>query len=217
MKIQEKNDSSLVISYLTLRAILGLLAILLPFILFFGAWIIFGTKLQSSISAYYHTKLGDVLVGSLFAFGIFLFAYKAYKDLDNDHIVAKLACVFAIGVALFPTNDKCAAMTFVTYLHYVFTMAFFVTLIIFCLKLFVKSDQKKPYNLKKRLRNKIYRVCGWVMIICMVGIAIYIIIPSTKGWLGGSFVFFMETFAIWAFGISWFTKGETLKYLRDPA
>jgi Mn2+/Fe2+ NRAMP family transporter len=184
----------------------------LPIILFFGAWIIFGTKLQSSISAYYHTKLGDVLVGSLFAFGVFLFSYKGW---DKDYIFARFGCVFAIGVALFPTNAKGADFTFVTLLHFVFTLAFFVTLIYFCLKLFVKSDQEKPYKRKKRRRNKIYRVCGWVMIICMVGIAINFIIPGADEWLGGSLVFFMETFAIWAFGISWFTKGETLKYLRD--
>jgi uncharacterized membrane protein len=211
MNNQKKNNSTLVIYYLTLRAFLGYLGILLPIILFFGAWIIFGTKLQSSISAYYHTKMGDVLVGSLFAFGVFLFSYKGW---DKDYILARFGCVFAIGVALFPTNAEGAPFTFVTLLHYIFTVAFFGILIYFCLKLFVKSDQEKPYSPKKRLRNRIYRVCGWVMIICMVGIGINFI-PGAKERLGGSLVFFMETFAIWAFGISWFTKGETLKYLRD--
>jgi hypothetical protein len=212
MNNQEKNNSTLVIYYLTLRAFIGYLGIFLPIILFFGAWIIFGTKLQSSISAYYYTKLGDVLVGSLFAFGVFLFSYKGW---DKDYIFARCGGVFAIGIALFPTNAKGADFTFVTLLHFVFTLAFFATLIYFCLKLFVKSDRKKPYNPKKQLRNRIYRVCGWVMIICMVGIAINFIIPGADRWLGGSLVFFMETFAIWAFGISWFTKGEALKYLRD--
>ena len=143
MNNQKKNDNTLVISYLTLRAFVGYLAIFLPFILFFGAWLIFGTKLQSSISAYYHTKMGDVLVGSLFTFGIFLFAYKAYKGKNIDHIVAKFGCVFAIGVALFPINEKGADLTFVAKLHYFFAAAFFLTLIYFCLKLFLKSDQKK--------------------------------------------------------------------------
>jgi len=212
MNNQKNNDSTLVIYYLTLRTFVGYLGIFLPIILFFGAWIIFGTTLQSSISAYYHTKMGDVLVGSLFAFGVFLFSYKGW---DKDYILARVGGVFAVGVALFPTNAKGADITFVTYLHYFFTMAFFAALIYFCLKLFVKSDQEKPYKRKKLIRNRIYRTCGWVMILCMVGILISFIIPGANNWLGGSFIFFMETFAIWAFGVSWFTKGEALMYLRD--
>jgi formate hydrogenlyase subunit 3/multisubunit Na+/H+ antiporter MnhD subunit len=212
MNNQGKNNNTLVIYYLTLRALVGCLGIFLPIILFFGAWIIFGTKLQSSISAYYHTQVGDVLVGSLFAFGVFLFSYKGW---DKDYIFARCGGVFAIGIALFPTNAKDAPFTWVTVLHFIFTFAFFLTLIYFCLKLFVKSDQPKPYNPKKQLRNRVYRVCGWVMIICLAGIGVNFVVPGTKSWLGGSLVFYMETFAIWAFGISWFTKGETLKYLRD--
>jgi hypothetical protein len=212
MNGQEKDNNALVIYYLTLRAFVGYLGIFLPFILFLGGWIIFGIRLQSSISAYYHTRMGDVLVGCLFAFGVFLFSYKGW---DKDYIFARCGCAFAIGVALFPTNAKGTPFTFVTLLHFIFTLAFFATLIYFCFKLFVKSDQERPYKPKKRLRNKIYRLCGWVMILCMAGIIADFIIPGADEWLGGSLVFFMETFAIWAFGISWFTKGEALKYLRD--
>jgi len=100
-------------------------------------------------------------------------------------------------------------------LHVVFTVAFFATLIYFSLILFVESDQEKPYPKKKQQRNLVYKVCGWVMVICVVGIGVAFFLPSAKTWLGGSMVFWMETFAIWAFGISWFTKGEAIKYLND--
>ena len=211
MNNKDENNNTLVVNYLTLRTFLGYLAIFLPIILFLGAWIISGDKLQASISDYYYTEMGGVLVGSLFAFGVFLFSYKGW---DKDYIYAICGGVFAIGIALFPTNDKCEPFTFVTLLHYVFTFLFFATLIYFCLKLFVKSDQEilPP---KKKLRNRIYRVCGSVMIICLVGIGAFFIIPGAKQWLGGNLIFWMEAFAIWAFGFSWFTKGEAVKYLRD--
>jgi hypothetical protein len=212
MSDQKSNESSLVISYMTVRTVVGYMGIFLPIVLYFGALLLFGTGLRPSISAYYHTGMGDVLVGTLFAFGVFLFAYRGW---DNDYIYGRWGCVFALGIALFPVNAEGEPQTFITYLHFFFTAAFFLILIYFCLKLFVKSDQKPPYPPKKQLRNRIYRICGWVMIICLIGIGAKFVIPSAKQWLGGSLVFYMETFAIWAFGISWFTKGESLRYLRD--
>ena len=68
MNNKDENNNTLVVNYLTLRTFLGYLAIFLPIILFLGAWIISGDKLQASISDYYYTEMGGVLVGSLFAF-----------------------------------------------------------------------------------------------------------------------------------------------------
>jgi hypothetical protein len=212
MSNQSSNESSLVISYMTIRAVVGYMGIFLPIILFFGTLLIFGTDLRPSISAYYHTGMGDVLVGTLFVFGVFLYAHRGW---DNDYIYGRLGCVFALGIALFPTKAEGAPFTFITLLHFIFTAAFFLTLIYFCLKLFVKSDQVPPLPPKKQLRNSIYRICGWVMIVCLIGIGANFVIPGADGWLGGSLVFWMETFAIWAFGISWFTKGEALRFLKD--
>ena len=71
-----RSNNDLIISYFTLRKTLGLLGILLPFVLVFGNWIIFRDGLENSISSYYHTGMGDVFVGILFAMGLFLFSYK---------------------------------------------------------------------------------------------------------------------------------------------
>jgi len=213
MNNMEKSGNSLVISYLTLRKTIGVLGITLPFILYLGELIFFGIGLQRSISAYYHTGMRDVLVGTLFAFGIFLYSYLGYDK--RDEIAGFLGSAFSIGLALFPTTPEGGDLTIVGILHVVFTVAFFATLIYFSLILFVESDQEKPYPKKKQQRNLVYKVCGWVMVICVVGIGVAFFLPSAKTWLGGSMVFWMETFAIWAFGISWFTKGEAIKYLND--
>jgi hypothetical protein len=45
--------------------------------------------------------LRGVLAGSLWAIGIFLMSYRGYQK--RDEMAGRLACVFALGVALFPT------------------------------------------------------------------------------------------------------------------
>jgi hypothetical protein len=72
-------DNLLVISYLTLRKVIGLLGLALPFLAMVGARLLFHTGLQVSLSAYYHTGMRDVLVGILFAIGFFLGGYKGYE------------------------------------------------------------------------------------------------------------------------------------------
>jgi hypothetical protein len=216
MSNQENLGSSLVISYLALRKAIGILGILLPFVLFLGASIFFDTGLQGSISGYYYTGMRDVLVGTLFTFGVFLFSYKGYERADD--IAGYFACVFALGVALFPTTPSVQPSDtekVVGILHLVFTVAFFVSLIYFSLVLFVKSSQEKPYPKKKRQRNLVYQICGWAMVVCMLAMVIDFFLPSATAWLGEKSVFWLETVAILAFGISWFTKGEAIALLND--
>jgi len=78
-----KRRNALIISYLSLRKAIGFLGILLPFVLYFGALIIFGTGLQTSISGYYHTGMRDVYVGTLCVIGFFLFSYKGGEKLGR--------------------------------------------------------------------------------------------------------------------------------------
>lgn len=213
MNAKKLSESSLVVSYLELRKAIGIIGIVLPIILYFGGLILFQTGLQSSISRYYHTDMRDVLVGTLVAVGIFLFAYKGYK---GDAIFGKLACVFAIGVALFPCTPSGAVSNtarIIGIFHLIFTVLFFGTLIYFSYFLFTKSDQKTLPK-KKQQRNVVYKTCGIVMTICLLGIVISFFFPYLMAWLGSP-IFWFEAGAIWSFGISWFTKGEAIAILND--
>jgi hypothetical protein len=215
MSSNKGSESALVLSYLGLRRAIGILGIALPLVLLLGALIIFQTDLPSSISSYYHTGMRDVLVGTLSAFGVFLFSYKGYP---GDAKYGKIASVSAIGVALFPTTPQgkiTATARTIGYFHLVFTVAFFATLIYFSYFLFTKSDQD-PLPPKKRQRNLVYKICGILMAICILGIVIVFFLPNATAWLGDYTVFWLETFAIWAFGVSWFTKGEAISMLNDP-
>ena len=110
-------DPRLVISYLALRQALGYLGLALPVLLLTYAGLM-PRGMQPTISHFYHTGMGDVLVGILCAIGVFLFAYKGYaptsveaassrlRDKIQDKHVARLAGLGAIGVALFPIDPE---------------------------------------------------------------------------------------------------------------
>lgn len=210
----EAEAKSLIVSYLTLRRVVGILGISLPFVLSIGAFLLFHTGLRGSISSYYHTAMRDVFVGFLFAIGSFLFAYQGYDRTDN--IAGNLACVFAIGVAVFPTTpagqDESLA---ISNLHQVFAGLFFLTLAFFSLHLFTKTDPNRSPTRRKLQRNRIYRACGIAMLACVILIALYDFLPDT---IANTLtptrpVYWLESVAIICFGVSWFTKGEAI--LKD--
>ena len=98
------NYSEQIHSYLSLRQAIGWIGILLPFTLMLGVLVIFrGNPVRISISMYYYTGMRDVLVGALCAIGLFLFFYRGYSKWDNW--AGNIAGFFALGIALFPTNE----------------------------------------------------------------------------------------------------------------
>jgi len=200
-----------VISYLTLRKTLGILGVLLPVILLTGSYVFGGyQEVQKSISAYYYTNMGNVLVGVLFTYGLFLFAYKGYGKIDN--LAGNFGCVFALGVALFPClNDN----PIIRQLHLVSASLLFLVLAFFSIFLFTKSKHKKPLPAKKKIRNRWYHACGYTILGSMLLMGIYFIFleESTPSLTKLKPIFWLESLALWAFGLSWIIKGKVL--LKD--
>jgi uncharacterized protein DUF998 len=205
------------ISYITLRKAIGFIGILLPIVLVLGSFITWGkyTEAQPSISDYYFTTMGDVFVGSLCAVALFLFCYKGHERIDG--IMANIAAFFVVLVSLFPTSTKLERIhTGLTgnedvakIVHFTSAALFFTALALFSLVLFKRSNGHPTKQ--KRRRNMVYTICGWIMVGCILAIAAYNFVP---GWedqfrhLKPTIVF--ETIALWAFGISWLTKGEAI-------
>lgn len=68
-------------SHLAVRRALGLLGLALPASLcLYARPLDYG--MQPSIPEFYHTRMGDFLVGCLVGIGIFLIAYKGYPQQD---------------------------------------------------------------------------------------------------------------------------------------
>lgn len=209
-----QNDRNLIISYLTLRKLIGGLGMGLPFVMALGGAIVFQTTIQPSISGYYYTGMRDVFVGILCAIGVFLISYHGYNL--ADFIAGKLGGFFAIWIALFPTTPDVHASpveTVIGFVHYVCAASFFLTIAWFSLFLFTKTNPSKTPTARKQQRNRVYIACGCAILVCLALIAINglgTIIPDEY-----HPVFWLETVANAAFGTSWIVKGEAI--LKDEA
>ena len=204
------KPDSVIISYITLRKIIGLLGICIVPVMILGSFILdHTTKIQASVSEYYHTSMRDELVGIIC--GISLFLLSHHGDTWMDSLTSKVAGLFALGIAFFPTsatNDKSDIMSI---LHFIASGIFFVILAYMSFFLFTKTHGK--LTRKNKIRNRIYKACGIIMIISVAGIPI-VRIPSIHESI--AFIkptLILETFALLSFGISWGIKGEFL--LKD--
>ncbi|HSN07708.1 MAG TPA: hypothetical protein VLS85_01660 [Hanamia sp.] len=218
----KRDESQWVISYLTLRKSVGILGIALPIVLLTGFWLLDkNCDYPPSISHYYYTNLGTYFTGTLCAVALFLFSYKGPEDTDKH--ASLFAAICALGVAFFPANPYCnscnnCVLVHLDYsylrngLHYAFAGFLFLTFAYFSLVLFTKTSYEIKPTKQKLLRNKIYKFCGWVIIICITIIGLTSIpainsIGFIKNFKPLTFIF--EAIALFAFGYSWLIKGET--------
>ncbi len=213
MSSSSTPDNSLVLSYLDLRKAIGIIGMALPFVLAFGKIIIESPGIQSSISSYYYTVMRDVFVGSLCAIAVFLLSYRGYERQDN--IAGVLAGLLAFGTAFFPIAPANATgrQMIIGAAHLLFSASFFLTLAFFALILFRKTNPGKPMTEKKQQRNLVYAICGYAIIDCVALTVLVHFMPSDSPVWKIKPIFWLETAAILAFGISWFVKGEAI--LKD--
>ena len=99
-------------------------------------------------------------------------------------------------------------------IHFVSAGLLFLTLSYFLLHLFTKTEAGGTPSPEKRNRNKIYVFCGWLILACIALIAIYNTLLDETSIAAIKPVFWLESIALWAFGASWFIKGDTL--FKDP-
>ncbi len=231
-------ENELVLSFLAVRRALGWLGIALPVALFLVA-VLTAEPMRPSISEFYFGQGRDLFVGILCAIGVFLWAYVGYPparagEWPTDRLVSRVAAVAAIGVALVPTMDKSAAggpfqcATVIQcsigpdlsrILHYGLAAVFFAMLAVFCLVLFQRGAPG-PQDTDKIARNRIYAICGWVILGSMAAMAAYGMIYARQDAAGqvamdrSRAVFILESIGVFAFGVSWLVKGESLKPLQ---
>jgi Mn2+/Fe2+ NRAMP family transporter len=192
-------------SYLALRKAVGWIGVLLPFVLMFGVLLTNkGEIIQESVSHYYYTNMRNVFVGAICAIALFLFFYSGYNKWDDW--AGNLAGLFAVGVSWFPTTDV-GPTTLIGKIHFICATLFFLILATFSLFLFTKKSMNPTP--RKLTRNKIYIICGIAMIACLITILIYYNFTYDDE-SKSCFVFWAETIALIAFGISWLIKGGTL-------
>ncbi|MCX6318643.1 MAG: hypothetical protein NTW29_15220 [Bacteroidetes bacterium] len=207
------------ISFNTLRKSVGWLGISLPAAMLTGN-LLWGNCyfIQDSNSHYYYTITGNLFVGILCAVAMFLISYKGYPDDKSDNILTTLAGICAIGIAFFPTNNNSADACSIIDLplskarnltHYGFAASFFILLAIISYFKFTRSKGIMTHS--KHMRNKVYRYCGVLIIFFIALIAIYGIFNKQLSAIDKfKPVFWLEWFALIAFGFSWLVKGELI-------
>lgn len=208
------TDDPLVLSYLGVRRAIGIIGIALPFVLLIGGLVLDGVGVQSSISAYYYSVMGAVFVGSLCAQGVFLISYRYRR---GDAVLSTVAGILVILVALLPTApvEPTAQQSFIGAVHLVCATLYYLTLAYFSFFLFTRTAPGRLPTERKLLRNKVYRICGVVVVGCLVGAGVTgMLLRDSLGRLHP--VFWFETLAGLAFGAAWLIKGETLLRDRRP-
>ena len=231
---------SMVLSYLTMRRILGILGFSLPIVLLVGG-VLDECCVRPSISAYYYSPspiLHGLFVGTMSAIGVFLICYKGYPRTKGkflgDNWIATLAGIGALGIAIFPTDPhrrvecssepsgaaSCAApvceSTFAEmvfgFLHNASALLFFAAAAAMACLLFTRSGKTEQQCGRKKFRNNIYWGCAALIVASIVPIVIE---TSWSNVIPLDFdrysaVFGLEALAVWAFAAAWFVKGETL-------
>lgn len=215
-----KAPAPLIMSYLLMRVLIGVIAVLLPFALILANWII-GHGVQSSVSGYYYTPMRNIFVGSLCAIGVFLISYDGY-DLA-DRTITDVAGLCAICIACFPTtpaHQPTARQVLIGDLHLTFACTAFVLLSVMAFR-FAKR-QPTPPGLTWWRRAEyafgftgpgdsqalawerlVYRVSGGMILTCVI-----LIYPLSTAAAHSLLV--LETIMLVAFGLSWFVKGRKI-------
>jgi hypothetical protein len=208
------------VSFMTIRKGVGLLGVLMPIVLVAGQALIFGEpKLESSMSAYYYTKMGNYMGGTLCAVAFFLYCYRGYEKIDL--ITSRMAAVFAWGIVFFPGHPppiysvlNIDYPSWVATAHFLWAALMFCTFAFISIFLFTRSDTPNAMTRRKRQRNVLYKVCGIVMLVGCLGILLFNVVPSLEPYVREYHATFcFETLALWSFGLSWLTKGQFL--LKD--
>jgi hypothetical protein len=118
-------------------------------------------------------------------------AYAGYDDVDRW--ITNIAGLGSIGVALLPAKPSvCAAQARTCAAPSVMHLS---------------AAQQAVGDI--HLREVVYRACGVAILSCVTLAALSSLLPASvkAGW---PLLFILEALAFFAFGVSWFVKGQTL-------
>lgn len=206
------------------RRILGSLCIaLVPSVLLFG---LFGLKTNPtnwyhSVSSSFYSNANICMIGLIFATAIFFFSYRGYDW--KDRLFSIIQAITVLGVIVFPnynytkpytTGIFCLPSKLSHTFHCITAGTFFITIALNLLLLFTKTG-KEPTE-KKKLRNRIYKVCG--ILILIAAFAMFILSNGfVKQYLPKNLPVGMicEFIMFTSFGFAYIVKSEAIKSFND--
>ena len=214
MKVKTTKEERM---YMRIRNLCGLLGIILPWLALFSAGIAPhpGDEWWWSLSATYYQS--PALVGVLVPACIVLMSYIGYDTTDN--LLTTAAGVTGLGIVLFPCKvNWIPAGTPVGFfqvpmeasnaIHLVCAALFFI--VIACNSLFQFTKSGAVMTEQKKLRNRIYRFCGYGMFVVLAAAVVARLLKAP-----GYFIMFVEIVLLLLFGIAWLVKGGAFPFLND--
>jgi hypothetical protein len=189
------------LSYRNMRAITGYVGLTLPVALLLAGAV--DGHLESSLSAYYYTKMGNVFTGSLCVIGVFLVAYRLAKW-AWDNIATTIAGFCALGVAFFHAAPANATLNQLRLADVHLTCAAALFILLGAISLFIFPDDVPS---DQRWRANWYRALGAL-------IWLSIALAPALSYLASSFynnehVFIiLETVCVMAFAASFILRGH---------
>ena len=203
MRINESVESKWESTLHFQRFMLGVICGLLPILCTVLGVITYGfdeVYRWSSISITYQSSFAFVMISALTLCTFFLGTYMGY-DL-GDRIFTLLAAIGAVGVVLFPCtfDDSAPVLAWSSFLgfippavsdilHYISAGLVFGSFALMILTQFTKGKQAK--------KNKLYRICGWIMVAAIICLVVSGFILSAPGWLTMLYEFIMlEAFSV---------------------
>ena len=214
MKVSATKEKKM---YLRIRNLCGLLGIILPWLALFSAGIADhpSDDWWWSLSATYY--LSPALVGVLVPACIVLISYIGYDNLDN--FITSLAGTFGLGIVLFPCKvswiPEGTPVGFFQLpveishtVHVVCAALFFFIIAMNSIFQFTRSSGQMTD--RKRIRNVIYRVCGYGMLVLEASFVAVRLLKAPD-----YLVMVIEILLLLLFGIAWLVKGEAFPFLND--
>ena len=203
--------------YLRIRNLCGLLGVILPALALFSASIAAhpGDDWWWSLSATYYQS--PALVGVLVPACLVLISYIGYDTVDN--LLTSSAGIAGLGIVLFPCKVSWVPngtpvgffqvpVEISHWVHVVCAAIFFLAIAINSICQFTKS--RHTMTERKKLRNKIYRFCGYSML-ALEAVFFVTRVANAPGYLA----MIIEVLLLLFFGFAWLVKGEAFPFLND--
>ncbi len=214
-----KTTACEIVSYITLRRLIGVLGMTLPLVCIAGGALFAGTPGQRSISYYYHTNMRDFLVGLLVTVSMFFITYRGYDR--KDRLVTWIIGLAGLGLAFFPIRsvespDAPAGIFLMdpasaSVIHVTCAVVFFALLAFNSIFLFTLSGKgTTPRTKNKKIRNRIHLACGGAILASLAAIGVLWLARGETSMNQSRWVLALQTVMLLAFGISWLVKGKTV-------
>ena len=195
-------------TYFMLRLGIVCLAVALPLALLVYSLIAHGGLVESSMSAFYGADGGamrNVFVGILWAIGFSLFLYQGFSPLEDW--LLNFAGVFVVFTAMTPCNCAGQEALDKSNTHATFATLFFACMVgvcLFCARDTITLLPTKAHQ--DRFKRTYYTIALLLFVSPLAALAVAYFARAQGSWL-----FFIEWFAVWVFAAYWAVKSKEFK------